>query len=91
MTVDPTTGKSVANPEFYALGQLSKFAQPGAVRVASSDGVQGLRTVAFRNSDGSHALLVLNDSPASVTFAVVSAGQHVRASLPGGGVGTLVW
>jgi len=91
LTVDPSTGRSSANPEYYALGQVAKFVRPGAVRVSSSDDIAGLRSVAFRNRDGSHVLVVLNDGWSSTTFQIGWSGQYARSALPAGGVATFTW
>jgi glucosylceramidase len=91
LTVDPATGSITPTVDYYALGQVAKFIRPGAVRVASTDTPGGLRSVAFVNPDGSHALVVLNDGAKSASFAVATAGRQVRSSLPAGGVATITW
>ena len=91
LTVDPATGSATPTVDYYALGQVAKFVRPGAVRVASTDTPGALRTVAFLNPDGSHALIALNDGTKSSTFSVSSAGRQVRTSLPAGAVATLTW
>ena len=54
-------GTVTTNAEYYTIGHLSKFVQPGAVRIASTSfGTTGwngqIMDVAFRNPDGSTAL-----------------------------------
>ena len=63
------------NAEYYALGQLSRFVQPGAVRIASTSfGTTGwngeVMDVAFRNPDGSTVLVAHNENDNAQAFAV---------------------
>ncbi|PFG20660.1 glycoside hydrolase family 30 protein [Serinibacter salmoneus] len=89
MTVTP-------NAEYYAFAHLSAFVDVGAVRIDSTswgatswDGRP--MSVAFRNPDGTYALLVHNqhDDPRSV--AVAFGEQVLEYELPGGGVATFTW
>jgi glucosylceramidase len=47
--------------------------------------------VAFRNTDGSVALIVLNDAKRARKFSVRSAGESFDYALPSGAVATFVW
>jgi glucosylceramidase len=80
------------NAELYMLGQASKFVKPGAVRIDSNSfGSGGLEDVAFKNPDGSHALLVQNAGGGNNTFNVSENGQSFTYTLPGRSVATFVW
>jgi O-glycosyl hydrolase len=61
---------------FYALANYSRFIRPGATRIAASSGDSALNVSAYRNTDGSLAIVVLNTgtSSASTTFTVANAG-----------------
>ena len=66
--------------------------RPGALRIASSSGVDGLQSVAFQNADdASKVLIVLNGAALPRTFMVRSAGQAFTYLLPAGAVATFVW
>ena len=91
VTIDSATGADTRNVDYYALGHASKFVRPGAVRVASTTDVQGLQSVAFRNDDGSVALVVVNGAPAERAFAVRDAARAFAYTLPTGAVATFVW
>jgi glucosylceramidase len=65
--------------------------RPGARRIASSSGVQGLETVAFRNGDGTIALIVVNTGAADVPFELRAAGGSAAYTLRGGALATLRW
>ncbi|XP_066985550.1 lysosomal acid glucosylceramidase-like [Macrobrachium rosenbergii] len=61
--VNETADEFYKNPMFYAMGHFSKFVQEGAQRVELTPVNQvSLKTVAFRNSDNSVAIVVLNKS-----------------------------
>jgi glucosylceramidase len=78
--------------DYYAVGQASHFVQPGAVRIDSTDlGSSSLETVAFQNSDGSIALLVLNNADKTADFAVSWGGKNFQTSLSAGSVATYLW
>lgn len=90
VTINSTTGEAAYNVEYYALGHASKFVRPGAYRIASSTyGAGNVETVAFRNMDGSKAVIVLNGSGKSQTLNVVWKG--FTTSLPSGVAATYAW
>jgi glucosylceramidase len=82
--------------EYYALGQLSRFVQPGAVRIASTSfGTTGwngeVMDVVFRNPDGSTVLVAHNENDDAQAFAVQEGGQRFAYILPGDSLATFVW
>ena len=91
VTVVSTSGVVVRNVEYYVLGHASRFVRPGARRIASTSGVQGLESVAFRNPDGGKALIVLNTAAVERTVVVHAADRYLRYTLPAGAVVTLTW
>ncbi|PYO64226.1 MAG: glycosyl hydrolase [Gemmatimonadetes bacterium] len=92
VTITSASGAVTRNVEYYALAHASRFVRPGARRVASTSGVAGLESVAFRNADdGSKALIVVNTDVQDRTFAVRWASQSFRYTLPAGAVVTFVW
>jgi glucosylceramidase len=104
VTINEQTQTVTLRPEYYQLGQVSSFIQPGAVRIDSPDFVTyglnssnietvsaGLDDVAFQNPDGSIVLVADNNSSAPVTFAVDSGGRYFTYTLPGYAMTTFVW
>jgi glucosylceramidase len=93
VTVNNSAGTAAYNAEYYVLGQASKFVKPGAVRIDSNTfGPGNLEDVAFRNPDGSSALIVLNADTASArTFNVEENGQYFTSTLPARAVATFSW
>ena len=93
VTVDNSADTATYNAEYYVLGQASKFVKPGAVRIDSNTfGSGNLEDVAFRNPDGSNALIVLNaDTSNAHTFNVDENGQYFTYTLPARAVATFTW
>jgi glucosylceramidase len=93
VTVDNSAGTAAYNAEYYVLGQASKFVKPGAVRIDSNTfGSGNLEDVAFRNLDGSNALIALNADTANAhTFNVDENGQYFTYTLPARAVATFTW
>ncbi|MEO6712576.1 MAG: glycoside hydrolase family 30 beta sandwich domain-containing protein [Mycobacteriales bacterium] len=91
-----TDGTVTRNAEYYTLGHMSKFVQPDAMRIASSNyGTTGwngqIMNVAFRNPDGSVVLVAHNENDNPRTFAVAMGDQHFEYTLPGAALATFVW
>ncbi|UZX05646.1 glucan endo-1,6-beta-glucosidase [Arthrobacter sp. CDRTa11] len=89
-------GSVTTNAEYYTIGHLSKFVKPGAVRIASTSfGTTGwngqIMDVAFRNPDGSTALVVHNENDEPRTFAVSVGSRTFEYTLPGGALATYTW
>ena len=58
LSIDPTTGTVTRNVEYDSLALAGREVRPGAVRIASTASVpSGVKSVAFVNADGSHALM----------------------------------
>jgi glucosylceramidase len=91
VTIDSKTGAVTRNVEYYVLGHASRFIKPGARRIDSDSGVDGLHTVAARNPDGSVVLIVLNSAAERRAFAVITGTRSFAAELDAGSVATAVW
>lgn len=95
VTVDKS-GKSPKfeyNSEFQGVAQVSRYVQPGARRIGSSDSsAKGLVNVAFENPDGSHALVVRNATDHAKTFQVRLDECTVETrTVPANGAISLQW
>ena len=78
-------GKTVATSgRLWAFASYSRFIRPGAVHIGTTTSRAGLEVSAFRNSDGSTAVIVLNSAhsreAASVSLRGLS-GAHVTPYL----------
>jgi glucosylceramidase len=84
-------GSVTYNAEYYVLGHLSKFVKPGAVRIDSTGyGAGGIQNVAFRNPDGTIALVAVNTG-GTQSFQVAYGGSSFGYSLPAGAMATFTW
>ncbi len=89
-------GSVTTDAEYYTIGHLSKFVKPGATRIASTSfGTTGWNgqviDSAFRNPDGSTALVVHNENDEPRTFAVSVGDRQFEYTLPGGALATFTW
>jgi glucosylceramidase len=104
VTVDQQTHAVTYGLNYYQLGQVSRFVAPGAVRIASNSFVTNFRTpdglygatpglddVAFRNPNGSIALVTFNSSGSRVPFAVTADERSFRYTLPPRTTATFLW
>ena len=92
MGVATVNGSAVTyNAEYYVLGHLSKFVKPGAVRVDSTGyGQGGIQNVAFRNPEGTIALVVINTG-GTQNFQVSYGGSSFGYNLRAGAMATFTW
>ena len=78
------------NVSYYIIAHASKFIRPGASRISSTD-FGDLPNVAFKNSDGTKVLVVVNNTSSIQTFNIQFNGEIVSPVLEAGSVGTFVW
>ncbi|GAA3033911.1 ricin-type beta-trefoil lectin domain protein [Kitasatospora albolonga] len=76
--------------EYYTMGHLTKFVKPGAYRIASTAN-SAVPNVAWRNPDGSKALIAYNDSGTAQTVRVNWGGQSFGYQLPAKTSATFTW
>ncbi|MDV9169860.1 ricin-type beta-trefoil lectin domain protein [Streptomyces sp. W16] len=87
---DGASGTVDYTVEYYTMGQLTKFVRPGAQRIASTASTN-VPNVAWRNPDGSKALIAYNDASTAKTVTINWGGQHATYSLPGKTSATFTW
>jgi glucosylceramidase len=56
--------------DYYALAHFSKVIRPKALRIGSSASSESIRQAAFRNTDGSVAVVLFNDGDKGMNVAV---------------------
>jgi O-glycosyl hydrolase len=103
VTISESTHSVTFNLDYYQLGQVGSFLQPGAVRVDSDSFVTyqqsptdlsatpGLDDVAFVNPDGSHVLVAYDNSSNTTSFAVQWNGRSFTYTLPPWATVTFRW
>ncbi|NNV55336.1 glycoside hydrolase family 30 protein [Limnovirga soli] len=80
---DTRTGELIYLNSFYYIGHFSKFIRPGAKRIISSTSRGQLLTTAFKNTDGSLAVVIMNQSNDKIPYNVWIEGKAVAVtSLP---------
>ena len=65
---DLQNGKLLYTNIYYYIGHFSKFVRPGAKRIACSSSRDFLTTTAFRNTDGSLAIIILNATDQNLSY-----------------------
>ena len=105
MTVSEARHSVAYNLKYFQIGQVSKFVEPGAIRIASTSAVTyssstsispfrpspGVDNVAFLNPNGSKVLIAANTSPTLHRFAVSWHGLAFRYKLQPGATVTFTW
>lgn len=79
--MDESTGEYEVASRLWALANWSRFVRPGAVRIGT-DGGEGLRVAAFRNVDGSVAVVLISqggEGEVTVSAGEAAPGGVVRA------------
>jgi glucosylceramidase len=76
--------------EYYTTGHLTKFVKPGASRIESTDNAS-VRNVAWRNPDGSKALIAYNTTGSAQNVRVNWGGSSFTYNLPAATSATFTW
>ncbi|MCV4233675.1 glycosyl hydrolase [Virgibacillus sp. LDC1] len=75
VTVNQQTKELTYTLDYYALAHFSKVIRPKAVRIASTSD-ESIRSVAFKNTDGSIAVVMFNDSEQEENAALLIQGTE---------------
>ena len=78
------------NPAYYIVAHASKFVRPGSVRVETNIPTE-LPNVAFKATDGTFVIVVLNDSDSAKTFNIKTGKEAIETTLTSGSVATYIW
>ncbi|NIK77761.1 glucosylceramidase [Paenibacillus castaneae] len=79
-------------PEYYLLGQFSKFIQHGARRVESNYGsTDTVTNVAFYNPDHTLVVVAINQTDNEQKFRILCDGKQITANIPAKTVATYRW
>ncbi|MBB3110048.1 glucosylceramidase [Paenibacillus phyllosphaerae] len=76
--------------QYYLLGHFSKFVVPGAYRVESNT-FSDMKSVAFKNPDGSKVAVVYNPQTASKSVKLQWGKQAITYTIPAKSVITFKW
>jgi glucosylceramidase len=87
---DGRNGQVDYTVEYYTMGHLTKFVKPGAYRIDSNDN-STVRNVAWKNPDGSKALIAYNTSTGNQSVRVNWGNSSFTYTLPGHTSATFTW
>jgi glucosylceramidase len=87
---DSRSGQVDFTIEYYSMGHLTKFVKPGATRIDSTDN-SSVRNVAWRNPDGSKALIAYNTSGSTQNTRVNWGNESFTYPLPPKTAATFTW
>jgi glucosylceramidase len=87
---DSVSGRVDYTVEYYTMGHLTKFVKPGAYRIDSNDNA-AVRNVAWKNPDGSKALIAYNTTSGSQSVRVNWGNQSFTYDLPAKTSATFTW
>lgn len=79
-------------PEYWLMGQFSKFIRPGARRIESNYGsLETITNVAFSNPDGSYVTIVANSTHKAQSFVLTLGNREFTAQVPAKSIATYRW
>ncbi len=87
---DTETGELTYLNSYYYIGHFSKFIRPGAKRIISSTSRGQLLTTAFKNTDGSIIVVVMNQSNESIPYHMGIGNKAVAYTSQPHSIQTLV-
>jgi glucosylceramidase len=87
---DPVKGLQYTN-SYYYIGHFSKFIRPGAKRINASSNRTDLLTTAFKNTDGTIAVVIMNVSDQKIDYQLHVKGKEAQTSSLPHSITTLVF
>lgn len=93
VTINQANGQVTFNEEYYSIGHFSKFVRPGSSRISLTvpTSLFNIGAVAFKNPDGSKAMIVCNYGSSLTTFSVKQGEKNFSYSVPAQSVVSVVW
>ncbi|MDD5186127.1 MAG: glycoside hydrolase family 30 beta sandwich domain-containing protein, partial [Paludibacter sp.] len=90
ITVNNSTSYT-RNVSYYIIGQISKFVNPGAIRIGSTIFGSNVSCATFQNLDGTLASVIYNGNSAAQTVKLVWNSLSFTYTVPGSTAATFVW
>ncbi|MFC6653700.1 glycoside hydrolase family 30 beta sandwich domain-containing protein [Paenibacillus rhizoplanae] len=88
MIADTATDEVHYNSSYYYIGHFSKFIAPGAVRIGLEAAAEGVLAAAFRNPDGSLAVVLMNEGGEARTLTLGLGTETAECTLPAHSIAT---
>lgn len=80
------------NSHYYIIAHMSSVVKPGAVRIGTSGKPDAeLTYAAFRNTDGSFAVVISNDNTLEQDIRINADGNNISYTMPAKSVVSLQW
>ena len=83
-------GQLVYTPSYAYMGHFTRYIKPKARRVSASTSRSTLDTVAFRNPDGSLAIVVMNKTSQAQRYRLMVDGMEVAVEIPARAIQTVL-
>ncbi|MCS0587860.1 glycoside hydrolase family 30 beta sandwich domain-containing protein [Massilia norwichensis] len=83
-------GQLVYTPSYAYMGHFTRYIKPKARRVSAATSRSTLDATAFRNADGSLAVVVMNKTAQAQRYRLVVDGQEVTVDIPAHAIQTAV-
>ncbi|WP_150275432.1 glycoside hydrolase family 30 protein [Paenibacillus tepidiphilus] len=87
---DTVTGEIHYNSSYYYIGHFSKYIKPGAVRIGLASAAAGVLSCAFRNPDGTIAIVLMNEGDEVRSFTLGLGEEVAECVLPPHSIATHV-
>lgn len=86
----PEFGRLTYMNSFHYLGHFSKFIRPGAKRIIASSTSDDLLTTAFKNPDGTIAVVAMNQTEKAIDINIQMRDQAIQAKSPAHSIFTVI-
>ncbi|MNP50171.1 O-Glycosyl hydrolase family 30 [compost metagenome] len=87
---DTKNDEIIFESSFYYIGHFSKYIRPGAKRIGHSKYTDKLETTAFRNPDGTIAVIVMNRTEQELPFTLRFHDNLAENMIPAHAIQTLL-
>lgn len=88
---DTTANQVIYESSYYYIGHFSKYIAPGAVRIGCTKYTDKLEASAFKNPDGSIAVIVMNRSEQELPYTLRHRDELAESSVPAHSIQTLLF
>jgi len=88
--VDPKADEVYYTPLYYVMAHFSKFIRPGAVRIGLENTDTQLMVTAAQNTDGSIAVVILNQEPTVRNITIKLYDTETKISISAEAIQTIV-
>jgi glucosylceramidase len=83
-------GKLIFTPSYAYMGHFTRYIRPQARRVSAATSRSTLAATAFRNADGSLAVVVMNSTDQAQRYRLIVDGAEVAVDIPAHAIQTAV-